>query len=183
MNCEQARQLWHDWLDGLSGSAADAESEAHMSACAACRVWRDQMQRVAGALDELRIETEQIGASPSRDREGVVASIVPFDDRPRRRPAAWWAFGRIAAGIALMIAEGSYVYNNRSATNGSRPTITHPVDPPEFTAPARATMVLTGTSANQYISVRRETSSPNVHVFRLYRAYTRSEAETKAEDS
>ncbi len=174
VNCEQTRQLWHDRLDGLADSNVDAEFDAHMSACDACRVWRGQMQQVAGALDALRIETEQIGASPTRDREGVVASIGPHV-RPRRRSAAWWALSRIAAG--------TYVYQNQTSNTLDTkrivkvgPTI---VVPP----PLAATVVLTGESAEQYISVRHETSSPNVHVFRLYRVYQRLEAETKTKDS
>ena len=104
MNCAQARELWHERLDGLSDSAAEAEVETHMSACAACRVWRGQMRQVAGALDELRVQTEQVGVNPSREREGVVISIDGPHVRPRRRPAAWWAFGRIAAGMVLIAA-------------------------------------------------------------------------------
>ena len=178
MNCAQARELWHERLDGLSDSAAEAEVETHMSACAACRVWRGQMRQVAGALDELRVQTEQVGVNPSREREGVVISIDGPHVRPRRRPAAWWAFGRVAAGMVLMIAGGAYVYNNRTSTVDSGPTSIPAIDPLGLTTTARATMVLTGASAQQYISVRHETSSPNVHIFRLYRAYKRPDTET-----
>ncbi len=173
MNCAEARELWHDHLDGLSGSAA-AEFDAHASACDECRVWRDQMRQVAGALDELRVQTERIGIDPGRDREGVVATI----GRPRRRTAPWWTIGRIAAGIALMIGAGSYVYNNRTSTPGGETSTAIVVDPPVEPAPVPASMVLTGASENQYISVRHETSSPSVHVFRLYRAYQRPDTET-----
>lgn len=165
MNCAQARELWHDRLDGLSDSAAEAEVEMHMSTCSACRVWCDQMQQVAGALDELRVQTERVGTEP----------IIL---RPRRRNALWWTIGRIAAGIALMIATGSYIYNNRTVTNDSEPPTIIAVNPPVLTAPARASMVLTGASESQYISVRHETSSPNIHIFRLYRAYKRPDTET-----
>ena len=164
MNCEQARELWHDHIDGLADTAA-AEFDSHASACDACRIWREEMRRVAGVLDELRVQTERIGTDP----------IIL---RPRRRIAPWWTIGRIAAGIALMIGAGAYVYNNRTPTNGgdtSRPIV---VVPPPLTVPVPASMVLTGTSENQYISVRHETSSPNVHIFRLYRAYQRPDIET-----
>ena len=119
----------------------------------------------AEVSEEVRAQTERIGAEP----------IILH---PRRRSAPWWTLGRIAAGIALMIATGSYVYNSRTSTNGGGLTTTEVIHPPPSPEPARATMVLTGASEKQYISVRRKTSSPNVHIFRLYRAYKRPDSET-----
>ena len=63
MNCQEAKQHWHDLCDGTLSSHDQASLAEHLQACDACRRHHAQMDEMNHALDVLRADTEAIETS------------------------------------------------------------------------------------------------------------------------
>lgn len=155
MNCDEARQAWHERIDGELPAEGAASLALHLRACPVCREYAAQMDALAGTLDSLRAATDKIGAAPSKRRR-------------RRIPI----IGSLAAAIALLVTAGVFLREHPPAGNGyagdaavrdSHPLSTDAVDE------RPTTVLLSGRSADDYIPVAQPTSQSNVHVFVLYR--------------
>ena len=170
MNCEQARELWHDRCDGLLESAEEASLAVHLRSCPACSRYHRQMDRMERAFSVLREASESVGVS---DKEWAGSlSADPASVRGRRR-IPLWHLGRVAAAVALLVGAGVFVsqYDHRRGSapgplGGATPVPAaaagqEPVAPTEI--------VLAKASDAEFIAVHRETPEPRVHVFWLYR--------------
>ena len=104
MNCEEARARWHERLDG---GGEDAGLEEHLESCASCREYAGQMDRLAGVLDELKVETESVVSRPV----GLSA-----DERVKAPQRMNWVFARrfmrIAAAVAVLVGGGVLYYSS-----------------------------------------------------------------------
>ena len=166
LDCQQARQAWHDRIDGVADPEATAAMELHLGGCEDCRRYCAQMQAMADALDHLRVVSERGG---------------PVAVQPQRR-AGWGALqvGRIAAAIALVVGAGLYVAMRQRGAVDERAVVVAPPTPAATQRQAteepagrsepgpRAWIRLTGEFTNAYLVERRDSGHPRVHVFKLY---------------
>ena len=101
MNCEEARARWHERLDG---GGEDAGLEEHLESCASCREYAGQMDRLAGVLDELKVETESVVSRPV----GLSA-----DERVKAPQRMNWVFARrfmrIAAAVVVLVGGAFFI--------------------------------------------------------------------------
>lgn len=172
MNCEHARQAWHDARDF---GVTDPELTHHLESCEPCRVYFGQMGAIDTWLDELRCETERMVSDrewPPVKAGGFTVSRV----RPMWRAAAmialavglsWAAVGMWRAGHLFRIVGGGDVppgLTNESISNAGGPAVA--IDAPP---PARATrVVLTGDTSGRYLAVEHQTSQPAVKFYWLF---------------
>jgi anti-sigma factor RsiW len=82
MSCNRIESRILPYVDGRLKVSEQREVEAHIAACAACRVRVNEFRAVAGLLDELP-QIEPSGAFDARVRARVAAE-------PARRN--WWAW-------------------------------------------------------------------------------------------
>ena len=155
MNCEQARTRWHLRFDE---GAEDAELEDHLESCAPCREYAGQMDRLAGVLEELRVETESVVSRPA----GLsVDQRVGVPQRLRWVSAR--RFMRIAAAVVLLVGGGVLYYSSQRATvePGAFPAEVGPPDP-------RIGISLRAETAERFMAVAKPTSEPDVQLYWLY---------------
>ncbi len=104
MNCEQARRVMQDILDGTQ--VDNAELDAHCAQCPQCRAeWR-QLQAIDSAV---RADTQCDVPVASRDR--VMASAlqrIEFESADTARGARWLRRVATAALLAAVFASGLY---------------------------------------------------------------------------
>lgn len=158
MNCEEARQAWHL---GFEDGQANDKMKQHLRQCAACAEYVADMERITGALVELKAETE-----------GVVSLRQAHQaDAPR----GYLRIARIAAAIALVAGlYGAYVASLR------QPVVEDP-SIPAVVATQHGTQVggdsadelalgvtLQGSSAQNLLAVASPTANPNVQLYWLY---------------
>ena len=155
MNCEEARPRWHERFDG---GAKDAELEDHLEFCASCREYAGQMDRLAGVLDELRVETESVVSR---------AVGLSADERVKSPQRMSWVFARrfmrIAAAVAVLVGGGVFYYSSHRV----------PVGPGVSTgevglADPRIGISLRAETAERFMAVAKPTSEPNVQLYWLY---------------
>ena len=98
MKCKQMETRLIAYLDGKADRAERREAEAHLAACAPCRVRADEIRAVWGVMDELPL----LEPSPAFDAH-LRARIAA---EPRRSLWAWLAPSpRLAfAAMLLLIA-------------------------------------------------------------------------------
>ena len=155
MNCEEARRRWHERFDG---GAEDAELEDHLESCASCRQYVEQMDRLAGVLDELRVETESVVSRPAGlsvdQRVGVSR---------RLRWASARRFMRLAAAVAVLVGGGVLYYSIDRVTVPPpvAPGKVEPLDP-------RIGISLRAETAERFMAVAKPTSEPDVQLYWLY---------------
>jgi predicted anti-sigma-YlaC factor YlaD len=151
MDCEKARKLWNDVIDGSEGSAPLEEMNAHFESCLECKKYKKQMADLLGVLDDLRSESE----------EG------PVQSRPTtqlRRAIGFWM--KIAAGI--MIVLGTTIFLATQHQNHK------PTDMPVIVSrsvdevPQTSIVGLKQESARTLLAVQCKTDHPRVHLFVLY---------------
>jgi anti-sigma factor RsiW len=113
MSCNRIESRILPYVDGRLKVSEQREVEAHIAACAACRVRVNEFRAVAGLLDELP-QIEPSGAFDARVRARVAAE-------PARRN--WWAWlapsPRVAFAASMLLLATIWI--------GSRPG---PVDSP-----------------------------------------------------
>lgn len=174
-DCVRTRDLWHELRDGLLNtererSIARGFIETHQAGCAECAEYLDQMDNVTAGLDWLRAESES-ATPPMR----VVRRV-------RWRIVAQIAVGVAAAALlALFIrlpASPPATVSTESSAESSEAT----------TAATMATsgpIELTGSSAEQFMSIERPTSHANVRIIELLprvRSAESDNTEGRAED-
>lgn len=166
MNCDEARQRWHDRLDE---DRDDPALDSHLASCGACRCYAGQMGRIAQVLDELRDETESVflrqeGGSSDRGEAHGRRSWRVF-----LRPAMG-----IAAAAAVAISASLFYLVDQDGTIVA--PISHPVEEQlgdaateQFSVSPRLGISLRGESAQCLLAVAQPVSQDNVQVFWLYR--------------
>ncbi len=164
LHCQQARQAWHDQIDGLATPDLVVAMQLHLAHCDQCRIYCDQMKALVGGLDYLRLISENVPAHTKHEKRQV---------RQLYQRAA-----RIAAAIAIVIGAGLYLSTLQRSSDQT--VVDRPVPravvqvtqtakaPPIAAPPARAIVRLTGESAEKYIAVQRDTGNPKVHLFVFY---------------
>jgi hypothetical protein len=180
MNCEQAKQLWHDRIDGCSDLGAVAEMQQHLAGCVECRRYCRQMDDLADALACLRDQSERAVMPRQMPRRLVMLNY--------RRLA-----GLAAAAIILVVA-GLFLRTPQRAPNqfaarnndaGPTTQIMQTTDissqnaAPEF----RTSVNLIGESAETQLAVKRETGNPRVHLYIVYPLVERTPAEKNLSNS
>lgn len=165
MNCDEARQRWHDRFDE---DRDDPALDSHLASCEACRCYAGQMGRIADVLDELRDQTESVvlrqeGGAPDQGEAHGRRSWRVF-----LRPAMG-----IAAAIAVAIGASLFYVTDREGIT------VDPVGPPMEDQPRvdatqlssaspRLGISLRGESAQRLMAVAQPVSQDNVQVFWLY---------------
>ena len=155
MNCEEARTRWHVRFDE---GGEDAGLEDHLESCASCREYAGQMDRLAGVLDQLRVETESIVSRPA----GLSAN-----ERVEAPQRMSWAYARrfvrIAAAVAVLVGGGVLYHSSQRQTVG--PGVSsgevEPLDP-------RFGISLRAETAERFMAVAKPTSEPDVQLYWLY---------------
>ncbi len=156
MDCDRARQLIDAAGESDLHPQERASLEVHLQTCDECRVCREQMSQLDAALSLLREATEAIPARAA----GATAG------RPQAR--RWLLRGALRAAAVIAIGVLSVLWMTNSQRQQSAPA---PTGRTQVTTPQKATPVhiaLAGRSAESYVAVERESSSPKVHVFWLY---------------
>jgi predicted anti-sigma-YlaC factor YlaD len=153
MNCEEAQRRWHTRYDDVSD---DPGLQAHIAACAACRVYAQQMEQVVGILDAMRVETEPVVSRNSAER---VDHGEPARVRRRHFPIRW-ATG-IAATMALLVGASLLLLTQHRPE--LKPVLKHQ---PVFG------MALEGESSMRYMVVAQTTTDPDVQMYWLYPTLT-----------
>ncbi len=188
LNCEQARELLHDRIDGDLAAVDGQRLDAHLSRCEACRRWAREMGRVQAALGELREASRHFGEAAERPSGG------------RRRASRGWRPMRIAAALLLgagatlgawrlMWAGGGGAVSDRSfpgaqlAQKGlvedrpagdlaqQRPVGNRSAGEMDGGRRSMVRVTLVGEEADRHFAVPGDSDKPNVHFFRIYRAY------------
>lgn len=90
-DCERVRVALMASLDG-EAAASSADDQLHMSTCASCRAWFDELQRMTGQLHGLSYPPVQ------RDLWTAVAEQIGHEAERRDLPRRLWAIGGIALG-------------------------------------------------------------------------------------
>jgi len=109
MSCNRIESRILPYVDGRLKLSEQHEVEAHIRACAACRVRVNEFRAVSGLLDELP-QIEPSGAFDARVRARVAAE-------PARR--SWWAWlapsPRVAFAASMLLLATIWL--------GSRPNV------------------------------------------------------------
>jgi anti-sigma factor RsiW len=113
MSCKRMESKMLGYVDGRLKARESREVEAHLAACAACRLRVNEFRAVSGLLDELP-QIEPSGAFDARVRARVAAE-------PARQ--SWWAWfapsPRVAFAASMLLLAIVWL--------GSRPTTQPPV--------------------------------------------------------
>jgi anti-sigma factor RsiW len=121
MNCDQARQLLHAYLDDELDLATALQVEAHLPDCAKCR----QELAAAQAIRTAAAQPAVYYAAPSALRDRLAQAIrteAAKSDAPLKlmNSASWWkrpmAFSALAAAM-LLIVGSSFLFMQHSASN------------------------------------------------------------------
>ena len=114
MSCSRMEKQMMPFVDGRLKASEQREVEAHLAACAACRVRVNEFRAVSGLLDELP-QIEPSGAFDARVRARVAAEPVK---------QSWWAVfapsPRAAFAASMLLLATIWI--------GSRPAPTTPGD-------------------------------------------------------
>jgi len=114
MSCSRIEKQMMPYVDGRLKVSEQQQVEAHLAACAACRVRVNEFRAVSGLLDELP-QIEPSGAFDARVRARVAAEPVK---------QSWWALfmpsPRAALAASMLLLATIWV--------GSRPASTVPGD-------------------------------------------------------
>jgi len=170
VNCEQAKQAWHDARDGV---LADPAAGAHLAGCRECRAYCEQMTAIDGLLDELRIDSENVVSS--RVSTGSARPV-----RTLRFHRAWLAAAAVAAAVGLgwivagLVGGGGQRMVERDGPAGqlgandavpgdSAETLDDERRPVSVTR-----VVLVGETSDRYLAVPAKTSQAGVKLYWLY---------------
>ncbi len=156
MNCEQARQRWHDRVDERR---EDDQLIRHLNSCDACRAYADQMQLIVGVLDSLRRETE------------TVVSRTAADDTDHRHGSNWWSLSRkvaaLAAAIVLAVSGLSHYATDRAIDGVGVEAVSDRTPAPDSTASVQG-ISLRGKYVDRLLVVPATVVDDNVQMYWLY---------------
>src|ERR1700687_3139652 len=113
MSCGRMEKMMMPFVDGRLKVSEQREVEAHLAACAACRVRVNEFRAVSGLLDELP-QIEPSGAFDARVRARVAAEPVK---------QSWWAVfapsPRAAFAASLLLLATIWVgsHSSKVSTN------------------------------------------------------------------
>jgi predicted anti-sigma-YlaC factor YlaD len=150
MNCEQARDLMHDALDGIISAGGRGQLDEHLNACDACRAEFHQLLEMDRGLADLRAMTEL-----PVNRSRVAAPIF----RPHH-------VTRAAAAIVILLGGGLLVRTTMKTERMPVP-VGRPAAP---AAVASAVVTLTDESADRYLAEVVDSGEPGVHIIWLHPA-------------
>ena len=127
MSCGRMEKMMMPFVDGRLKVSEQREVEAHLAACAACRVRVNEFRAVSGLLDELP-QIEPSGAFDARVRARVAAEPVK---------RGWWEVfapsprAAFAASMLLLatIWVGSRPSNVNMSNGGSNGPTAQTIDP------------------------------------------------------
>ena len=100
MNCRDALDLVHGYIDGELDLVKSLEIEQHLGACAACKVQYDQVRELGSGIRAHAL----YHAAPSALRARVAAALPREAGNGARMPA--WAWWRVATSMALFTLLG-----------------------------------------------------------------------------
>ena len=100
MNCREALDLVHGYVDGELDLVKSLEIEQHLGACAACKVQYDQVRELGSGI---RAHAAYHAAPPTL-RARVAAALPREPGFGARNPA--WGWGRMAVALALFTLLG-----------------------------------------------------------------------------
>jgi len=180
MNCEQAKQVWHDRIDGCSDLAAAAEMQQHLAACIECRRYCRQMDDLADALACLREQSEQ--------------AVMPQRVSGRRFTLNYRRLAGLAAAAILLVVAGLLLRTPQRAANqfAARNDATNAttqimplaeISTQNATAESQTSVTLIGESAETQLAVKREPGNPRVHLYIVYPLAERMSAEKDLSNS
>jgi mycothiol system anti-sigma-R factor len=95
MNCRDALDLVHGYIDGELDLVKSLEIEQHLDACPACKVQYDQAREIGSGIRAHAI----YHAAPPALRARVAAALSRVPGSGARSPT--WGCGRMAAALAL----------------------------------------------------------------------------------
>ena len=127
MSCSRMEKQMMPFVDGRLKISEQREVEAHLAACAACRVRVNEFRAVSGLLDELP-QIEPSGAFDARVRARVAAEPVK---------QSWWSVfapsprAAFASSMLLLatIWIGSHSSNVNTTDVGSNAPTAQSIDP------------------------------------------------------
>jgi anti-sigma factor RsiW len=100
MNCRDALDLVHGYIDGELDLVKSLEIEQHLAACPACKVQYDQMRELGSGI---RAQAAYHTAPPAL--RARVAAALPRESAARARNPVW-GWGGMAAALALFTLLG-----------------------------------------------------------------------------
>jgi anti-sigma factor RsiW len=126
MSCSRMEKQMMPYVDGRLKAGVQREMEAHLAACAACRLRVNEFRAVSGLLDELPL-IEPSGAFDARVRARVAAEPVK---------QSWWAVfmpsPRAALAAAVLLLATIWIGSrpvNQVNTNNPGGTSAQAIDP------------------------------------------------------
>ncbi len=96
MNCREALDLVHGYIDGELDLVKSLEIEQHLGACPACKVQYDELRELASGIRAHAL----YHATPAALRARVAAAL------PRKTSAGAWRWRGMAAALALCTVLG-----------------------------------------------------------------------------
>jgi anti-sigma factor RsiW len=100
MNCRDALDLVHGYIDGELDLVKSLEIEQHLEACPACKVQYDEVRELGSGIRAHAL----YHAAPPALRARVAAALPQKIGAGGRTPARAW--GRMAAALALIVVLG-----------------------------------------------------------------------------
>lgn len=155
MNCQDARERWHQ---GLDEDCRDPGLQAHLDSCDACREYSEQILAIVGALEELREDTEHIVSARSDPARKVHAGFGRAHWSLLRRTVTG-----VAATITIVVGASLYLGTQRTSTpKGPEAVVSAPA------VHAELGIALRGESAERYLAVPAKATQPDVQMYWLY---------------
>jgi anti-sigma factor RsiW len=102
MNCRDARDLVHGYIDGELDLMKSLEIEQHLAACAACKVQYDQMRELGSGIRAHAV----YHAAPAALRARVAAALPLPRQRASGARNPVWGWGGMVAALALFTLLG-----------------------------------------------------------------------------
>jgi anti-sigma factor RsiW len=103
MDCGSARERIGKRADGLLPPGAEAELDAHLSACAACAAEQERTAAV-GRLLRARAEAEESSAGGGLDAMWTRVRAGIAEGEPAPRGFGWRRWGWLSAAAALVVS-------------------------------------------------------------------------------
>lgn len=158
VNCERARQLWHDQIDGCADPGSIAEMQVHLRTCDECRRYSRQMADLIDGLNALRLASQNVPHSMVRQPVQKRSGLLRF---ARAAAIVFAVFG------TLLYVANSYRHWPEVQSVGNRPHVIGQESGGRVPEP-KAHVELTGQSEKTQLVVVRDSGNPQVHLFSIY---------------